>query len=139
MPVSSRDLEQVIEVIADKKQLKVTVDRSVKGGIIAGVATGIGGLLLGPIGLAIGGAVGGTAAYATSGEFKPVSEVLRTLDHQQKEKLLEIVTNIIDKLEWYDSITLLRYLNGEGGWLRERIITAMIDCLKDELKMTIQH
>ena len=139
MPVSSRDLERVIEIIAEKEQLKVTVNSSVRGGLLAGVATGIGGLLLGPIGLAIGGAVGGTVAYATSGEFKPVSEVLRTLDDQQKEKLFLTVSNMIDRLEWYDAITLLRYLNGEGGWLRQRIIQVVIDFLQDELKMTIME
>ena len=136
MPVSSTNLEKVIETIADKEQLKVTVNDSGSGGIIAGVATAIRRVFPGPVGLAIGGAIG---AYATSEEVKPVSEVLRTLDDQQKKKLHLAVNDTIDRSTWYDDTHLLRHLYMEGDWRRQRIIRVIIDFLQEELKMTVME
>ena len=45
----------IISKLSDESGLRVTVNESVKGGVIAGSACTIGGVLLGPPGLAIGG------------------------------------------------------------------------------------
>ena len=135
MPVSKEDLEKVINIIADKEELKVTVSNSVKGGVTAGISTAVGGILLGPIGLAIGGAVGGTLAYMTSDDFKPVSEVVKTLDYHKKEKLLEEIRCIIGDLDFSDMFALLRYLNSDGLWLRRQVISEVMRFMQKELSL----
>ena len=54
MPVEVDDVLQLLALLADETQLKVTVKGSLKGGALVGVTAVIGGVLLGPPGLAIG-------------------------------------------------------------------------------------
>ena len=54
MPVDVHDVMELLSTISNNKGLKVTMKQSVKGGVIAGVSTAIGGLVAGPPGLAAG-------------------------------------------------------------------------------------
>merc|ERR1712037_661195 len=62
-------LLQLVAKLCDERDVQATVTGSLKGGAIAGAATMLGGLTLGPLGLAVGGAVGGgLAAWLTQGD-----------------------------------------------------------------------
>lgn len=63
-------------------ELKVAFTESAQGALLAAGATLAGGLLLGPIGLAVGGTLGGLAAYATSKNFTPASRVLSNMSEK---------------------------------------------------------
>lgn len=63
MPIDGRELIEAISVLADGQNVRVTVKQSGKGAIICAACCFAGGLLMGPPGLAIGGAAGGVAAY----------------------------------------------------------------------------
>lgn len=54
MPLDVDDVLQLLAQLADDTELRVTVKESLKGGVITGAAAVIGGVLLGPPGLAIG-------------------------------------------------------------------------------------
>jgi len=71
----------------------VTVNESLKGGLITGIVCTIGGLILGPVGLAFGGTLGGIVSYLKSdGKFKPVSHVIMyEMEDLQREQLAESV------------------------------------------------
>ncbi|KZC12072.1 hypothetical protein WN55_03153 [Dufourea novaeangliae] len=69
-------LQEVIKLDCVKK-MKVSIHSSVKYGALVGVATAASGILGGPIGLAIGGAVSSClAGYATHGQYKSVPYIL---------------------------------------------------------------
>ena len=55
MVIRTDEILSVLSKLSDESGLKVTVQESVKGGVVAGTACTIGGVLLGPPGLAIGG------------------------------------------------------------------------------------
>lgn len=66
MTVNTKELIDAISVVADNNSVRVTVKRSLKGTmIVSGITLGSA-LLLGPIGLLIGGTVGGISAYKMS-------------------------------------------------------------------------
>lgn len=70
MPVATGELIKAIAVLADREDVRVSVKQSAKGAIVAGTCCFIGGILLGPPGLAIGGVAGGITAYKmTKGKF----------------------------------------------------------------------
>ena len=70
MPVSPTDLQRVMAILADEDELKATVKSSGLGGVIAGITTTVGGLVAGPPGLLVGGAIGGALAYSSAGTFQ---------------------------------------------------------------------
>lgn len=81
---------EALLAVADANQdLKVTVTEVAKGVGITAVSTAAFGLLLGPPGLAVGGAVGGMLGYAASHNYKPLSQVLREMNDDEKKRLLE--------------------------------------------------
>ena len=55
MVIRTDEVINILSKLSDESGLKVTVNESIKGGVIAGSACTIGGILLGPPGLAVGG------------------------------------------------------------------------------------
>lgn len=67
MPIDMEEVLNAASMVADQEHMRATVRHSAKGALICGTACFIGGLLAGPVGLAVGGTVGGITAYrATS-------------------------------------------------------------------------
>ena len=97
MVISYSSVLEVMTVLSEEKELRVTVTESGKGALLTGGVAGLGGLLLGPLGLALGGAVGGClAAWRAQGNFKPVMEViLYDLKQEQRERMVESVRTIL--------------------------------------------
>ena len=97
MVISYSSVLEVMTVLSEEKELRVTVTESGKGALLTGGVAGLGGLLLGPLGLALGGAVGGCiAAWRAQGSFKPVMEViLYDLSQDQRESMVESVRTLL--------------------------------------------
>ncbi|KAJ8930536.1 hypothetical protein NQ314_016649 [Rhamnusium bicolor] len=54
MPLNSDAIIEVCEVISQQEHLKVTIKQTAKGAVITGLGALSGGLLGGPVGMAIG-------------------------------------------------------------------------------------
>ena len=54
MPLDSNELLQAAEILAQNKEMKITMAVSLKSALFTGGTTFIGGVLLGPIGFALG-------------------------------------------------------------------------------------
>lgn len=54
MPINTPELIALVADLSRNANIQATVTQSIRGGIIAGVSTMIGGILLGPTGLALG-------------------------------------------------------------------------------------
>lgn len=54
MPINSSELLSVVAQLTEDRHVRATVRESLKGGCIAATTTVVGGLLLGPAGLAVG-------------------------------------------------------------------------------------
>ena len=138
MPLSSHDLQRVVAHLAEEEELKVTVKSSVYGGLVAGITTTLGGLLAGPSGLLVGGAVGGALAYKSSGNFKPVSEVIKDMNAHDRELLYDAMKDIVDNLVFEDYLSLLAFVSGGPGLLlRQQLIERTVCFLKDQLSLQL--
>ena len=124
MVIRTDEMIHIVTTLSDDSGLKVTINESVKGGLITGTACTVGGLILGPVGLALGGAIGGFVAYVLGdGKFKPVSNVIMyDMRDEDRQKLATAVRNIIADLDAADAVQLMVLINGNAA-LKGRIGT----------------
>lgn len=69
MAIDYQALLSVVAEVCEQRGVTVTVKESLKGGAIVGMASVVGSLLMGPIGLAVGKLLSWYLAY--SGHFNP--------------------------------------------------------------------
>jgi len=54
MSINTRQILNIVSELAEDNQVRVTVTESLKGAGVAATTTAVGGILLGPVGLAVG-------------------------------------------------------------------------------------
>lgn len=140
MPVSVVELQRVMAILADEDQLKVTMKNSAYGGVVAGVTTTVGGLLGGPPGLLLGGALGGILAYKSAGDFRPVSQVINDMNAHERQLLYDRLKDIIDNLAIDDYMALIAFLSGGPGLLiRQQLMDRMVSFLRDQMRLQMAN
>ena len=129
MAVSITDIFFVLEEISKANQdLGATLNESVKGAAAMGGSTFTGalggstftgalggGLVGGPVGMIVGGAIGfaGGAAYvaANTKSFKPLYQVMREMTDEEKRRLVKAAEVILQK----KGIDIARQIVGDYG------------------------
>ncbi|XP_022077119.1 protein C19orf12 homolog [Acanthochromis polyacanthus] len=120
-------------------QIKVAVKNSTKGAVVAGGAAFVGGLLGGPPGIAVGGAVGGLlGSWMTSGEFKPLPQILMELPPNQQEKLYKDIMAVLGSLDWTDAAQLLALVMGNST-LQQQVTAALLSYITKELRAEVRY
>lgn len=83
----------------------------------------------------MGGALG---AWMTSGQFRPLPEILMELSPIQQEKLCNDVMAALGTLKWDDFAHLLTQVR-ENGLLQQKVFGAIVSFAKNELKADVQY
>ncbi|XP_040900520.1 protein C19orf12 homolog [Toxotes jaculatrix] len=125
--------------VSTHDQIKVAVKNSTKGAVVAGGTAFLGGLLGGPPGIAVGGAVGGLlGSWLTSGQFKPLPEILMELPPQQQQKLYSDVVAILGSLDWTDAAQLIALVMGNAT-LQQQVVAALLNYVTKELRAEVRY
>ncbi|PWA17353.1 hypothetical protein CCH79_00014417 [Gambusia affinis] len=125
--------------IASHDQIKVAVKSSAKGAAVAGGTAFVGGLLGGPAGICVGGAVGGLlGSWLTSGQFKPLPQILMELPPNQREQLYRNIKSILGSLDWTDAAQLIALVMGNPQLQRE-VTAALINYVSKNLGAKVQY
>ncbi|XP_016391071.1 protein C19orf12 homolog [Sinocyclocheilus rhinocerous] len=126
------------EISANKK-IKAAFKNSAKGAAVAAGTAFVGGLIGGPAGLAVGGAVGGVlGAWMTSGQFKPLPEILMEMTPTQQKQLYSDVMAILGTLKWTDLPQLIAQVNRNAS-LHEQVLGAILNFTKNQLKAEVRY
>lgn len=138
MPINTQELLSAVAVLTDKQSMRVTLKSSAKGAAVAGSSTFLGGLVAGPIGLFLGGAVGGLVAYAmTNNQFKPVSHVImHDLSVREQEQLKQRIVDALSRFQPTDLVAIASLLAGNMA-AQQTVITAVVSFLTNEMRMQI--
>lgn len=120
-------------------QIKVAVKNSTKGAMVAGGTAFVGGLLGGPPGIAVGGAVGGLlGSWLTSGQFRPLPQILMELPPTQQKKLCDDVMAILGNLNWTDAAQLIALVMGNAT-LQQQVTAALLNYVTKELRAEVHY
>ncbi|XP_049419009.1 protein C19orf12 homolog [Epinephelus fuscoguttatus] len=120
-------------------QIKVAVKNSTKGAMVAGGTAFVGGLLGGPPGIAVGGAVGGLlGSWLTSGQFRPLPQILMELPPTQQKKLCDDVMAILGNLDWTDVAQLIALVMGNAT-LQQQVTAALLNYVTKELRAEVHY
>ncbi|XP_006887890.1 PREDICTED: protein C19orf12 homolog [Elephantulus edwardii] len=96
MPAMVGDIMQLLCSVSEERKMKAAFKQSGKGALVTGAVAFVGGLVGGPPGLALGGAVGGLlGAWMTSGQFKPIPQIIMELPPAEQQKLFNEASAII--------------------------------------------
>ncbi|KAH8309990.1 hypothetical protein KR044_004248 [Drosophila immigrans] len=138
MPIDTRELMEAIAIVADEENVRVAVKQSGKGTAICAACCFAGGMLMGPVGLAVGGAAGGIAAYKmTSGTFRPLGEViLNDLTDRQREMLVQHVSKAVAEIHPTDVVMLLPLIT-QNASIYQAVLSTVMSFVTNELRMQI--
>ncbi|XP_037028652.1 protein C19orf12 homolog [Bradysia coprophila] len=136
MVLNTNELFDAIAILTQEQNMRVTVKQSAKGALICGASCFVGGLVAGPVGMAVGGTVGGISAWKMSqGQFKPVSEIIRNdLTARQKEKLMEHIMASVRDLDVTDAAILLPMLMGSAS-IQQAVLSSVVTFVGKELNL----
>lgn len=153
-------------------QIRATVKGSSKGAAAAGGLAFAGGIVGGPLGIAVGqwkytkqnnlcqtkakrpfpvlyltslnsppvgGAVGGLlGCWLTSGQFKPLPQVLMELSPQQQKKLYDDLMDILGEIQWTDVIQLTALVMSNAT-LTQQLTAALLSYVTKELQAEVHY
>ncbi|XP_018116095.1 protein C19orf12 homolog isoform X1 [Xenopus laevis] len=139
MPVHVDDIMKLLCHVSDHEKMKATVKHSAKGALVAAAGAFFGGLVGGPPGIAVGGAVGGAmGAWMTSGQFKPIPQIILELTPVQQQSLCDDVYLLIRNLDWTDATQLIMLVMGNCS-LKQQVVAALVNYISKELQAEIQY
>ncbi|NXN89412.1 CS012 protein, partial [Bombycilla garrulus] len=138
MPIHVDDAMALLSHVAQVKGMKAAVTHSGRGALLTGASAFLGGLVGGPPGIAVGGAVGGLIGWITSGQFKPVPQILMELPAAEKQKLCAEAMAIVKNLHWTDAAQLIALVMTNTS-LADKVLGVLKIYLTNELKAQIAY
>ncbi|XP_059484803.1 protein C19orf12 homolog [Neocloeon triangulifer] len=135
MPVNRDVLMDALATVARSRNVMVTAQQSAKAGVIAGTSVLVGTLFGGPVGLVLGGIVGTTLAYKSTGPVKPLWQVLNEdFSDYQKEQLMQKVAEAFRGVEFTD-IAMLATLIIRTSSLQDTAMRIALDYARSQITM----
>ncbi|KAJ3594108.1 hypothetical protein NHX12_006440 [Muraenolepis orangiensis] len=133
MPPLMEDIMRLCREISAHQNISVTFRQSAKGAMMVGGCAFLGGLLAGPPGLAVGGAMGGMVGFwATTGKFKPLPQVLMELSPSQQKRLYAQVMVVLSGVDWTDVAQAVALVMGSAT-LQQQVTAALLNYVTKEL------
>uniref|UniRef100_A0A8B9KJZ3 CS012 protein n=1 Tax=Astyanax mexicanus TaxID=7994 RepID=A0A8B9KJZ3_ASTMX len=125
--------------LSANQQVKTAVKHSGKGALTAGGLAFAGGLVGGPLGIAVGGAVGGLlGCWMTTGQFKPLPQIILEMTPDQQQKLYEDIMAVLGSVNWTDVAQLTAIVMGNAS-LQQQVTAALLAYVQKELQAEVHY
>ncbi|KAM9409724.1 protein C19orf12 homolog [Pholidichthys leucotaenia] len=138
MPPRMDDVMRLCCEVSAQNEIKVAIRSSAKGAMMAGGSAFVGGLVAGPAGIAVGGALGGLlGSWMTSGQFRPLPQILIELPPAQQRKLYDAIMGVLGNVHWTDAVQLVSLVMGNAT-LQQQVTAALISYVTKELRAEVR-
>lgn len=77
-------------------------------------------------------------AWMSSGQFKPIPQILMEMPSAQQQKLCENIFTLLSSLDWTDATHLIMLVAGNAS-LQQKVTAALINYVTHELRAEIQY
>uniref|UniRef100_A0A3B3ZAK2 Neurodegeneration with brain iron accumulation 4 n=1 Tax=Periophthalmus magnuspinnatus TaxID=409849 RepID=A0A3B3ZAK2_9GOBI len=124
--------------LSANQQIQTTVKGSGKGAAAAGGLAFAGGLVGGPLGIAVGAVGGLLGCWLTSGQFKPLPQIIMELSPQQQQKLYDDLMVILGEIQWTDLAQLTALVMGNTS-LKHQLTAALLGYVTKELQAEVHY
>ncbi|XP_054588417.1 protein C19orf12 homolog isoform X2 [Nothobranchius furzeri] len=74
----------------------------------------------------------------TSGQFRPLPQILMELPVDQKQKLYDDVARVLDSLDWMDAAQLIALVMGNAT-LQQQVTCALLNYVTQELRAEVRY
>lgn len=83
----------------------------------------------------MGGLLG---SWLTSGQFRPLPQILMELPPKEQQKLYDDVVAVLGSLTWTDAVQLIALVMGNSS-LQQQVTTAIISYVTNELRAEVRY
>jgi len=122
MPINVNEILEACELLARQDNLTLCIQESMKGAAVAGLGSFIGGVCLGPPGIAIGAAVGGLAGSSMCRHYKPLYQVIQEMSYQDQQRLADHMQKILSQLDVTDAVLLMTLVRDPTALGRDALL-----------------
>lgn len=137
MVLNTKALLDGIAVLSDDANVRFTVQSSAKGALITAGYCFVGGLVAGPVGMAIGGGLGGLHAYKTAARFRSVGTIIRLdMTDRQREQLGDHMRRVLQDVQAQDAVILLSLVASSES-LKALVLKEVVSFIGTEMRMQI--
>ncbi len=86
-----------------------------------------------------GGALGGLlGSWMTSGQFRPLPQILMELPPSQQQKLYSDVMAVLGNLDWMDVAQLIALVMGNAT-MKQNVTAALLNYVTKELRAEVRY
>ncbi|CAL8104742.1 unnamed protein product [Orchesella dallaii] len=122
MPVNVQEIMEACEVLSRQDNLNVCIQESLKGAAMAGIGSFVGGVLMGPVGIAIGATVGGVAGSSVCKQYKPLYQIMQEMSEADKQRLANHMQRVLNDLDISDAVVLMALVRDPTAMGRDTLV-----------------
>lgn len=138
MVIRVDEVMDILQILAEKNQMKVTLKEALKGATCSGIGAFGGAIIAGPVGMMVGGVVGSTVGYFMSTDFKSVYTIISELEENEKLVLYNRSMTILTSFDVQDIVAVNALIQGNPE-LVQQLVRMLENYLEKDKKYTVSH
>ncbi|ODM99506.1 Protein C19orf12 [Orchesella cincta] len=122
MPVNVHEIMEACELLARQDNLNLCIQESLKGATMAGFGSFIGGVLMGPVGIAVGATVGGVVGSSVCRHYQPLWQIIQEMNEADKDRFAKHMQKVLNDLDITDAVVLMTLVRDPTAMGRNAIV-----------------